>query len=180
MGGAFGLSAAVLLVFSGCAKLRTPAPTRRMLTQLLGSMRAATAAGVAVAAGVAEVVLGALFIAVGGRLAAAGIAALYLCFTGVSLVLLRRDEKTSCGCFGRSDAPVGLPHVALNVAATLAGVAAVIRPVGSLGGFTGGGGLRLVTGVAQTSLLAMLGLLCITALPELNSARREVVRLWSS
>lgn len=180
MGGALGLSAAILLLFSGCAKLRSPDPTRRMLTQLLGSMRTRTATGLALAAGAAEVVLGAFFVCVGGRLPALGIVAAYVCFTVVAAVLMRRDEKASCGCFGSSDASVGAAHLALDVVATLAGIAAVRWPVGPLGGFTGSGPLALVAGVVEASLLAVLGLLCITALPELNAVRQEVLRQCSS
>lgn len=183
--GALAAAAAVLLIASGVAKLRTPGPTATMLTSLRSAVypparRRASRAALRVAArfvGVGEIAVGTAFVAGGGRLAAVLLAGCYAAFAVVALVLSRSvaaGRPTACGCFGGTDAPVGAAHVLLDLIAFGAAAGVAVRPVGALGGFADTGTAVAVVGCAQAVLLAWLGYLAITALPALEAARREV------
>lgn len=121
---------AALLALSGVLKVRRPAPTARALT----------ASGLGVLAplarpfGLAEVVVGAGALVVGGHVLPAAVAAFYLGFAGfVALNLANAAPAADCGCFGQADAPPTVLHLVLNLAA--AAVAASVA-VGSGGGAT--------------------------------------------
>ena len=88
--------------------------------------------------------------------------------------LISLGARQSCGCFGRTDSPVGRPHGAVNLAALAVAVAAAVRPAGPAGGLFEHGPLAGTVGLAQAGLLAYLGFLSITALPALAAARRQV------
>jgi hypothetical protein len=116
-GGLF-LIAAALLVVSGAAKVRMAEPTRKAL-------RAAGLPGPAWAVGIlgaTEVAVGTTALVTEGRPAAAITAALYAGFAAFVVVArLRAGPEASCGCFGRHEAPPGVPHLLTTVA--LAGAA---------------------------------------------------------
>src|SRR5690606_33515263 len=70
----------------------------------------------------AEAVLGAVVLAVGGRLPAALVAVSYLAFAGFVAVALRSGRPVgTCGCFGRPDTPPRWSHVAVDLALAAAG-----------------------------------------------------------
>jgi hypothetical protein len=172
--GALSAAAAILLAVSGLAKLRAPAPAAAMLATLLPRARRRRKlleAGVR-GGGLVEFAAGVLMVAVGGRLPAALLATGYLVFTAVALRLAASGQRTSCGCFGRADSPVGAAHIVLDTVCLAVAVAAVVRPVAAGGGLLDHGATVAVAGCAQVSLLAWLGYLSITALPALASARR--------
>lgn len=178
--GVLGAAAALLLAGAGIGKLLAPDAAARMLVRAWpGGLSARSARGVrhwsgpAVrAAGIAEVLVAAAFLARGGSVAAALLAGCYLMFGVVTVQLMRSGERTSCGCFGRAESPVGRAHLAVNVACCAVALAAVAQPVAPLGGLTGAEPATAVIGAAQAVLLAWLGYLTITALPALAAARR--------
>ena len=106
------LVAAGLLVLAGASKLRDPSLRRRAL-------------------GALECALGLACVLVPAPPLAAALAALYAAFAGYLVWLRRAAPGSSCDCFGVEERPVGVAHVALDVAAAaVAGLAAVFRPVG--------------------------------------------------
>jgi hypothetical protein len=172
--GSLCAAAALLLLGSGVAKLRTPEPSLATVAALLRrrtSNRALRFSLVrAVAAG--EVIAGAGFLVFGGRVPAAAVALLFAMFAAIAVILLIRSDRVACGCFGRSDAPIGISHLAVNVCCCAVAVACTIRPVGPLGGLLSASGVVAIVGVVQVVLLAALGYLVMTALPALAAARR--------
>jgi hypothetical protein len=174
MTGLFCAAAALLLFGSGVAKLRTPDPSLAVVARLFrrtAANRSARVALVSVVAGV-EVVAGAGFLALGGRMPAIAVAVLFAMFAGVAAVLLAASDRVACGCFGRADAPVGISHLAVNVLCCAAAVACAVRPVGPLGGLLASSGIIVIVGLVQVVLLSALGYLMMTALPALTAARR--------
>jgi hypothetical protein len=172
--GSLVAAAALLMAVAGVAKLRAPEPAAAMLSQawpVLG--RVGVLPRLIRASGVVEAGIGGAVLVHGGRPAAVLLTACYAGFVVVALRLTLRGQHTSCGCFGRTESPVGVPHIALNVVGLGAGVAASIRPTGPLGGLFEAGPVLGVVGVAQVVLLAWLGFLAITALPELTALRRR-------
>lgn len=165
-----GTSAAVLLLVAGIAKIGTPAPAMalfgrfsrpnaRMLVRLSGAVEAAVALAVLI---------------IGGRAAAAALAAVYLVLTGVALRLVRAPARTPCGCFGAADGDVGWAHVVVDVACTAAAVASAVVAMAPARTFWHAGAAPGTLLAAQAVLLAALGYLSITALPALAAARRAL------
>lgn len=180
MVGSLQAAIAVLLLAAGLGKVRAPAPASAMLRRALPvagrplARRSSVRAG-----GVVEVVIGAFALAGGTRAAVLLLALAYLVFAAISLRLLVLDRgggapRTSCGCFGQVDAPVGWAHVGLNVAALGIAVAAFVDPPGRWSGLFDADLASGVVAAAQVGVLAYLGFLTITALPELAAARRRV------
>lgn len=165
MVGALGVATAVLLAVSGLAKLRAPAPATAMITSLLPALRRRRLAPAVRLLGLSELAIGVAFLAIGGRAAAALLAGCYLGFLAVAVRLVGRH--TPCGCFGATEAPVGIAHVLLNCAATAVATAAIVRPVHVLGGLPAHGSLVAAAGIGQAVLLVWLGYLGVTALPAL-------------
>ena len=173
--GALSAAAALLLVGSGLAKMRSPAPAARTIGVLLPALGRPQRIPLALArlVGGGELAAGVAVLAFGGRVAAAVLAGCYLAFAFVAVRLLAGGTGVPCGCFGHSDAPVSAAHVVLNVIGTGIAAAAAARPVGALGGLLGHGSLVAVVGLGQVALLAWLGYLAITALPALTSLTKE-------
>jgi methylamine utilization protein MauE len=169
-------AAALLLVGSGAAKIRAPMPTVDMFVALVPALRTRRRRlrPPAAAAGALEIAAGACLIVTGARAAAVAVALLYLIFAAVAVRLTARSTSTSCGCFGRTDAPVGLPHVILDVVACAVASAAVVVPVGFGDGLLAAGGAETVVRCLQAVLVAWLGYLAITALPALSAARTRL------
>lgn len=114
-------TAALLLVFSGLAKLRDPAGARTVLGLLGLPARAVSLVAVA------ELAVGGLVVAEPGRVSAAALAAVFLLFAAV-IERLRRDAPglASCGCLGSGSAAPSRMHSVLDLAfASAAGAAAV-------------------------------------------------------
>jgi hypothetical protein len=118
---AFQTVALVILV-GGAAKVVAPGGFAGLLT----TFRVPAPKAVAVAAGVVEVVLGAVALVVAGPWTALAVAVAYLVFAG-TVLLARRRGAPDCGCFGAVAAPPSGLHVVLNLvaAAVALGAAAV-------------------------------------------------------
>jgi hypothetical protein len=167
-------SAALLLIVSGLAKLRSPGAAAATVDQLhLPGWRRVAHLPAVRAFGLAEIGIGAAVLAAGGRAPAMLLAAIYLAFTVVVLALLRRGASSSCGCFGAADAPVSWAHLVVDVAALAAAVAVAARPADPLSAVHGAAGAVLV---AQVGVLTALAYLSITALPALAAARQKALR----
>jgi hypothetical protein len=175
MMGSLSLAAALLLGGAGFAKLATPGPAATMLRRGWRRLPAQGAlSGLMRSAGVVEIAVAVAVVVDGGRWTAVLLAAAYAIFTVVALRLLRTGPRTSCGCFGRADSPIGIPHLVVDIAAVAVAVASLIRPPGRVGGLLDDGALSAVIGVGQAVILAYLAFVAMTALPALAADRRRV------
>lgn len=119
--------AALVLAVSGVRKVASP-------QAVSSALRAAGLPSGAVAGrliGLVEIGVGAWVLAWGGAPSAGAMAAVYagfIAFIGTNRV---RGLHVPCGCFGESDRPPGVAHMAVDVIALGAGVAAVAWPVGA-------------------------------------------------
>lgn len=152
-------AAALLVLVAGSAKLVKPAPTTELLTTLGVPARRELTLGV----GALEAGVGIAALAVGGPVFAAATGVLYIGFVVVVWRAIAAGA-TSCGCFGRVDAPPSWVHVAGNAA--FAGLSFVAiagdTPVEVMDTQPAGGvGFVLLVGV-----VAGLALVAFTALPE--------------
>lgn len=174
--GSVQLAAALLLAGAGVAKLRAPDQAAAMLRRAWRTRLNRRPARVLVrTGGLVELAAGAAVIAIGDRAAAALLGCCYLAFLLVAAQLVRRGQRTSCGCFGATESPVGLGHLVVNLAGIGIAIAATVRPPGAVGGLLHHGALTGVAGVGQAVLLAYLAFLSITAFPALLAARRRLL-----
>lgn len=159
--------AAFLLVVGGVAKLARPATAAAALrgAGLPGGRRTVRVAGAA------EVVVGLAAIVTGSRLAAVALAVAYLGFTGFVVLAMRRSGVSSCGCFGRADAPPGWIHVAVDLAAVVAAAAVAFAPIGSMVVLLDGRPLWAAALVTYVGLAVYLSYVALTALPRTLAAR---------
>ncbi len=122
-----------------------------------------------------EVAVAGAVLLVGGFVPAAALGLLHLGFAGFIAQLRRAaGAKASCGCFGAAEAPVDRLHVVVNVVAAGAVAAALAFPLPSVPAVLDdrvGLALGYVTAV-------MIGAwatgLCLTSLPSLLAAQRQV------
>ena len=172
--GSLDLAAALLVLAAGAGKLRAPAPATAMLRRALpGRLRFAARPGAVRVAGLVEFAVAGAVVLSGTRVALALLAAAYLGFLAISIRAVAAGASTSCGCFGRSDTPVGTAHLVLNGLALAVVLAGVARPPGAWGGLLHHAALPGAIGLAQAALLAALGYLAITAAPALAAERRR-------
>ncbi len=117
---------ALVLVVSGLQKLVAPAPAARALRDagLPLPRRLGVVPGVVVGAG--EAATGLAAIAVPAAWAPAWLAVAYLALAGFVVLLLRRGDVASCGCFGSADTPPTRAHVVANAAAALVAAGATL------------------------------------------------------
>ncbi len=159
-------SAAVLLVVAGAAKLSRPAPG---VADLLG-FRAPTPLVRLVGASEAAVGIAALLV---GGPAAWAMGLLYASFAVIVLraVLVKAGL---CGCFGRLDAPPSRVHVLGNLALAAVSFAAAGTDTAPVQAVAQSISDRPAVGAAlavEIVLMAGLGLVAFTALPEALGAR---------
>jgi len=163
-------AAAVLLLLAGAAKIARPPTTADLLFSLrVPRFGLPSGEALAIALGIVELIVGTVALAIGGPITAAIVGVFYVVFAA-AVVRAMMVGATSCGCFGRAEAPPTRIHVAGNV-----GLAAVSFI--AIGGATplevmddqpaGGLGFVVLVGV-----LAGLFLVLFTALPEALAARR--------
>ena len=119
------LMAAVLLGAAGAAKAVTPEPASAALARLQLYHRPWAVRIL----GVVELGVAASAFIVGGIAPATALAALYAGFTVVAGAMVRSGAAAHCGCFGPVEMPATWRHVAVNVAAAVAGVVAASWPV---------------------------------------------------
>ena len=164
----------LLLVVGGAAKVVNPdATTAALAAASLPGRRAVVRAG-----GVAEVLVGAGALLVGGPVGPALVLAAYLGFVSFLVLSMRRAEGGgSCGCFGATEAPPSRIHVGFDL------MAAAVAAVAGLTGWPGlgsvlaaqpWGGAPLVGVVA---LLTFLGYLVLTLLPAVLTVQTAPRRL---
>ncbi len=161
-------AAALLLLAAGLAKIVRPAPT----TDLMATLGVPARPALTIAIGMVEVGVGVLALAIGGPVFAGATGALYAGFVIVVLRALSAGA-TSCGCFGRVDAPPSWVHVVGNAAFAAVSFVAIVgdavvdvmdrQPAGGVG-------FVLLVGV-----VAGLSLVAFTALPEALGSRRGAV-----
>lgn len=162
------LASAALLVAAGAAKVRDPLPLMRAMVSAGVPSRPALSPLVRAGA-VGEVLLGLLAIGTGSGVAATGVAASYLAFTGFVLLVLRRGGVlASCGCFGKADTPPTRTHVAVTGA--LAAVAAVVavRPLGPLPDLLAESPWNGLPLLLATAAVAVTAYLVLALLPTLQ------------
>jgi len=158
-------AAALLLLVAGIAKIVRPGPTADLLASLGLPAGERLARGI----GVVESAVGIVALGVGGPWPAAATGGFYVAFV-VVVVRAIGAGATSCGCFGRVDAPPSWIHVIGNLVLAAVSFAAIggDTPVEVMDGQPAGGlGFVLLVGV-----LAGLSLVAFTALPEALGARK--------
>jgi len=163
-------AAALLLAAAGLAKFRQRSPVRSALSA--AGIPGADRLGAATAnrlSGALELAVAAVALGTGGRLAAALIAFAYLVLAVLSARMVRREAGQDCGCFAR---PVAVSHwhTAVNAGCALAGLVALAWPGGSLAGEFGRQPATAAGLLLAAAVLAYLGYLAMTTLPELLTA----------
>jgi hypothetical protein len=117
---------AALLVVAGAAKL---AAGGRELGSALAELGVPRAAARPLAAG--ELVVGAACLLAPSTPALIAMALLYATFAGVTIVRLRRGDRSACGCLWGDDES-SRTHVAVNLAAAALAATAAVAPPPSL------------------------------------------------
>ncbi len=167
------LAAAALVAVAGLAKVLAPDASRVAL-RTVGLPSSPLAVRTL---GVVELGLAAAALVVGGAPAALGIALAYLGFAGFAALVARRSRyRAPCGCFGRSEAPIGPLHVGVDLALAAVALVAATGPVGSLLTEARATPAAGVPFVGYTLLLTWLLVVLLTALPELQAATAPTKR----
>lgn len=173
--GPLSLAAALLLVASGLAKLRFPAPASAVLTALrVPGWRTLPQQALVRVGALVEVAIGAAAVLLGDTVSFTVLGVCYLVFAAVTVRLLALGSRAACGCFGRADTPVGAAHLVVVLTCLSVAGAAAAAPPGSVGAVVAGTPAHTLTLGAQVVLLAWLGYLAMTALPALTAARRAL------
>ena len=167
-------AAALLLAAAGLAKLRQPAPLRSALAAagIPGAQRLDPRLANRLS-GAVELAIAAAALLVGGRFGAALIAVAFLVLAGLSARMMRIESGQDCGCFAKP-VPVSHWHTAVNLGCAAAGLIAIFRPAGSLFARIGQQPVTGSTLLLAAVVLAYLGYLVMTALPELTAATAEL------
>jgi len=162
---------ALLLLVAAVAKLRDP----RSAAVALRRAGLPSVAGAVRILAVAEVLVAAAVLIVGGPVPAAALGLLHLGFAAF-VVRLRREAgvRASCGCFGGAEAPAGRLHVVVNAAAAGAVAVALAGSLPSLPSVLGDQVSLAVPYVAAVAVGAWATGLCLTSLPALLAAQRQV------
>jgi hypothetical protein len=161
-----------LLTVAGALKLLAPART--------GADAPAPGAALGPAgtrvAGALELALGAVALLAPGRLVATLVAAAFAAFAAYSLRLVVAGDAEDCGCFGVEEGPIGIGHVALDLACAAVAAVAVAEPPRAIAGIVADApltGIVLAAGVA-TAVYATY--LAYTTLPRAWRAYEGVAR----
>ena len=158
-------TAALVLAWSGAAKLRRPG----QLVRALGAVGLPARPGSVRLIASAELGLGTLGLIRPTAAVAVGVGLAYLGFAGfLSFLLVERPAIGTCGCAGDRDVPPSWLHVALDVAAagSALGFAAIGRSSEGIVGIAARLPLRGVTFLVGVSLLGYLAFLCAAYLPQ--------------
>jgi hypothetical protein len=166
---------AVLLAVAGGTKVAAPKATVAAFaaTRLPGA-RSLAKTLVIRTFGVTEIGLALLAVVVGGAVPAGLVALAYVILGVVAWRLVRYAPGQDCGCFGSSAEPASNWHVGVDVGAALIAGAATIWPTPSLVHELGRGGIAAVLLPIAVLVLAWLGYLLMTALPELLNLDAKV------
>jgi hypothetical protein len=164
LSGAYSASA-LLLVAAGAAKALRPHDTARALSQ--AGLRAGPVA--VRAAAVVETVLGALALTAEWGVVSLLVALSYLGFAVFVVVAWSRDGPlSSCGCFGKDDAPASIAHALVD----LAFAAIALTHPASLVSAVRDQPLGGVPLMMLTALTAYLAYLVMAVLPRAQAAAR--------
>jgi hypothetical protein len=120
---------AVVLAVGGIAKIVNPAASAASLR----SLRIPSSPLVVRTLAVGEVIIAAVALGFGGRLAALAVAFAFGLFALMMYMLVRSGSTVSCGCFGRVEAPPSTQHVVTNVTCALVAAGAAGLDVVSVG-----------------------------------------------
>lgn len=156
---------ALVLALAGVRKVADPTPVATALRR--SGLPSSPLLGRTL--GVVELAASLAVLAVGGAVSAAALGLIYLGFLGFILTNKARGLDAPCGCFGESDTPPGLAHLAVDAVGVAAGLAGVLAPVDGVAGWLDEGAL----GVAALILVAVAAALTIAlleVLPRTTSA----------
>lgn len=167
-------AAALLLAAAGLAKLRQRAPVRSALAAagIPGAQRLGAKATNRLS-GAVELAVALLALLIGGRVGAALIAVAFGVLAALSARMMSIESGQDCGCFAK---PVAVSHwhTAVNLSCALAGLIALVQPAGSLISQFGQQPVTASALLLAAAVLAYLGYLVMTALPELNAAAAQL------
>jgi hypothetical protein len=156
------------------AKITQPAGTARALGRIVPFLDRGSARVLARVLGVAELAVAAFALGWGSRLSAALLTAAFLAFAVVAARLLAVAAGSDCGCFGQVSSPVRPTHVAGNLIAAAIAAAGIAWPPGNAAHVLADQPWGAVPFVGGVLLLAWLGYLTFTALPDLLTAAADV------
>jgi len=175
---------ALLLGAAGVMKTLAPDGTARavLATDLPGATLLAGRPLVRIL-GMAELTVALLAVVLGNRFSALLLAVAYALLALVAWRLARHAPGQDCGCFGSTGppggsgvgsgaSPAGNWHIGVNAVATL--IACAVAPQPSLLDSALDGGIPGAALAAGAVLLAWLGYLLMTALPELLTSTAKV------
>jgi hypothetical protein len=164
----------LVVVVAGVSKLLDPSSTG----STLGALGLPGGDGVARTVGAVEVLLGMAGLVIGGVWSAVGVALSYAAFA-VVVVIARRRELPSCGCFGARSAPPSPVHVAVNaLSAVIAGAAAVAGPVPAADGLGDLGATGVVVAglvLLAASLVIVVDTVLADVVEQVRSVREQAV-----
>lgn len=159
------LAAAALLVLAGVAKLRQPAEAAASL----GSLGLPASPALVRAGSLLEVAAGGAAL-LWPRAAAAAIALLYLTFTLLVTVQLRRGGRVPCGCLGAASIPPSRVHLCLNAGCLAVALAAVAAPPTSVVALAAASPLAAAVALLAGVAVASLGAAATKLFPETMGA----------
>ena len=162
---------ALLLLVAAVAKLRDPGSATVALRRA-GIPSAAVGVRCLAAA---EAVLAAAVLFVGGPAPAVALGLLHLGFAGFIIRLRWAAGATaSCGCFGGAEAPAGRLHVVVNAAAAAGVAVALADDLPSVPSMLGDQAALAVPYALAVAMGAWATGLCLTSLPAVLAAQRQV------
>lgn len=177
---------ALLLGAAGVMKTLAPNGTARavLATDLPGATLLAARPLIRIL-GMAELTVALLAVVLGNRFSALLLAVAYALLALVAWRLARHAPGQDCGCFGSTGAPGGSGvgsgaspagnwHIGVNAVATGIAIACAVAPQPSLLDSALDGGIPGTALAAEAVLLAWLGYLLMTALPELLTSTAKV------
>ncbi len=160
------LAAAALLALAGVGKLAHPRPAA---IALRGAGLPSSTAVVQVLA-LGELAAGAAALVWGSVATSAVLAIAYGAFSLFTWRLLRTTGSTgSCGCFGESETPPHLVHVALNGCIAALAVSAIFTSTAPLGAVFDAGASTAAALLLAAVAIVVCTYLALTALPEVLS-----------
>jgi hypothetical protein len=167
---------ALLLVAGGAAKTFRPDGTARALGQLGLPIPPPALTSLVRAGGVAEILVGAAALVLGGSIPAALVAASYVLFAAVVVAAVRLGAPlSSCGCFGQVDAPPTPSHAVVNLALAACAMASLAggRVVPSTTGYLARQPAAAIPFLILTAVTAYLAYLVMAVLPRTVAAVRS-------